>query len=208
MKKAFFSLSMFLLGVIIITTNCTPTKEGNKANMETEKTTEVKANNPHYLITITQNGKSLGEIELELFPDIAPKHVHNFDSLVAVKFYDGCAFHRVIPGFMIQGGDPNSKSKPMNTWGMGDPSQTRVPAEFNSTKHERGVISAARSNDPNSATSQFFLMHAASPHLDGQYSAYGKIVKGIEVVDAVCKVPMDGSAPKEKVEMTIVKISK
>jgi cyclophilin family peptidyl-prolyl cis-trans isomerase len=96
----------------------------------------------------------------------------------------------------------------MNTWGMGDPSQTRVPAEFNSTKHERGVISAARSNDPNSATSQFFLMHAASPHLDGQYSAYGKIVKGIEVVDAVCKVPMDGSAPKEKVEMTIVKISK
>ncbi len=208
MKKAFLSLSILLLGAIIITTNCTPTKEGNKTNMETVKAVEVKTDNPHFLITITQNGKSLGEIEIELFPNIAPKHVHNFDSLVAAKFYDGCAFHRVIPGFMIQGGDPNSKDKPKGTWGMGDPSQTKVPAEFNSMKHERGVISAARTNDPNSATSQFFLMHAASPHLDGQYTAYGKVVKGLEVIDAVCSVPRNGDAPVEKVEMKIVKISK
>jgi peptidyl-prolyl cis-trans isomerase B (cyclophilin B) len=147
----------------------------------------------------------MGKIELELFPDVAPKHCHNFDSLVAVKFFDGTAFHRVIPGFMIQGGDPNSKDKPKNTWGMGAPGQTTVPAEFNSTKHVRGILSAARTNDPNSATSQFFICVADAPHLDGQYTVYGKVVTGMDVVDKIVDVPKDGSAPKEKVEMKITK---
>jgi cyclophilin family peptidyl-prolyl cis-trans isomerase len=109
---------------------------------------------------------------------------------------------------MIQGGDPNSKDKPKNTWGYGDPNQAKVPAEFNSTKHLRGVISAARSQDPNSASSQFFIMHADSPHLDGQYTAYGKVVSGIEVVDEVCKQPLEGpqnSSPVNKIEMKIKK---
>ncbi|HRP02443.1 MAG TPA: peptidylprolyl isomerase [Candidatus Kapabacteria bacterium] len=168
---------------------------------------EAKANDYRYEITVTQSGKELGKMVVELFPDVAPKHVANFDSLVSVKFYDGCAFHRVIPGFMIQGGDPNTKDKPKNTWGMGDPSQTRVPAEFNKTKHVRGILSAARSQDPNSASSQFFIMTSDAPHLDGQYSAYGKVVSGIEVADKIVNTPRDPrDCPLEKVEMKIRKI--
>lgn len=170
--------------------------------------TETKANDYRYEITVTQKGEELGKIIVELFPDIAPKHVANFDELVAAKFYDGTAFHRVIPGFMIQGGDPNSKDKPKNTWGYGDPNQKKVPAEFNDTKHKRGILSAARSQDPNSASSQFFIMHQDSPHLDGQYTAYGKVISGIEVVDKVANAPRDPrDNPNDKIEMKIVKIS-
>ncbi|MCX6148144.1 MAG: peptidylprolyl isomerase [Candidatus Kapabacteria bacterium] len=166
--------------------------------------------NPQYKITVTQLGKVMGEIILETWPEVAPKHAHNFDSLVSVKFYDGCAFHRVISGFMIQGGDPNSKTEDKSKWGYGAPGQTRVPAEFSQTlSHERGILSAARSNDPNSATSQFFLMHQHNPSLDKQYSIYGKIISGIEIVDKITEVPLGGSAgsaPNDKVEMKIVKL--
>lgn len=167
---------------------------------------ETTSQRPQYVISVTQGGKALGDIVIELFPDVAPKHVHNFDSLVSIKFYDGTAFHRVIPGFMIQGGDPNSKSKPRGTWGMGDPSQTRVPAEFNSTSHERGILSAARSNDPNSAASQFFICVGKADWLDGQYSAFGKVLSGMEVVDKVVNAQRDeNNNPLEKIEMKIVK---
>jgi len=161
--------------------------------------------NPQYVISVHQGDVNFGDIVVELMPDVAPKHCHNFDSLVSVKFFDGTAFHRVIPGFMIQGGDMNSKDKPKDTWGYGDPSQTTVPAEFNATKHVRGILSAARSQDPNSATSQFFICVANASHLDGQYTAYGKVVSGMDVVDKIVSVPCDGSAPKVKVEMTIRK---
>jgi len=165
-------------------------------------------NQYRYEMTVTQKGHELGKIVLELFPDKAPLHVHNFDSLVAAKFYDGTAFHRVIPGFMIQGGDPNSKDQPRDTWGYGQPNkQTKVKAEFNDTKHVRGILSAARSADPNSATSQFFIMHADSKHLDGQYTAYGKVASGLDVVDKIVNMPRDPKDnPLDKVEMTIKKI--
>jgi len=192
--------------------SCTTSKkeEGQQNSMDNQQKTseEQVLENPHYIISVSQGDKNLGDIEIELFPKTAPKHVANFDSLVSVGFYNGTAFHRVIPGFMIQGGDPNSKDKPKETWGYGDPNQTKVPAEFNDIRHERGIISAARSQDPNSASSQFFIMHANAPHLDGQYTAYGKVVSGIEVVDEVCKLPLEGpqrSAPVEKVEMQIKK---
>lgn len=169
---------------------------------------ETKGNDYRYEMTVTQKGNELGKIILELFPDKAPKHVANFDSLVAAKFFDGVAFHRVIPGFMIQGGDPNSKDKPKDTWGYGDPKQPKVPAEFNDTKHKRGILSAARSQDPNSASSQFFIMHKDSPHLDGQYTAYGHVVSGIEVVDIIVNSPRDPrDNPLDKIEMKIVKIT-
>ncbi|MCO5252312.1 MAG: peptidylprolyl isomerase [Candidatus Kapabacteria bacterium] len=167
---------------------------------------------PQYEITVkqisTENGTAteLGKIVIELMPDVAPLHVKNFDSLVAAKAYDGTAFHRVIPNFMIQGGDPNSKSKPRNTWGMGDPSQARVKAEFNSVKHERGIVSMARSNDPNSASSQFFIMHGNSPHLDGKYTAFGKTVSGLDVVDKVVAAKRNGESPIDKIEMTVRKL--
>lgn len=130
-----------------------------------------------------------GKIELELYPDIAPETVKNFEELVKDGFYDGLTFHRIIPGFMIQGGDPLGN-------GMGG-SENNIKGEFrangfnNPLKHERGVISMARANDPNSASSQFFIMHADAPHLDGSYAAFGKVVSGIEVVDEIASVPTD-----------------
>ena len=103
----------------------------------------------------------------------APFHVANFDSLVNVHFYDSTAFHRVIPGFMIQGGDPNSRSGPIATWGFGDPSQPTVNAEFSAARHLRGIVSAARDADKNSANSQFFICVADAACLKGEYSVYG-----------------------------------
>jgi peptidyl-prolyl cis-trans isomerase B (cyclophilin B) len=169
----------------------------NKSNLE----------KPKYEITVKQLGKELGKIVIELFPDIAPKHVANFDSLVKVGFYDGCAFHRVIPGFMIQGGDPNSKTEPKEKWGFGRPDQARVPAEFNKTSHARGILSAARSQDPNSASSQFFICVADAKFLDGQYTAFGQTISGIEVADKIVNSPRDSrDNPNDKIEMFIKKI--
>ncbi len=160
---------------------------------------------PHYLISVTRGGVPLGDIQLEMFPEVAPKHCRNFDSLVSIKFYDSLAFHRVIPNFMIQGGDPNSKNKPKSTWGYGDPSQTTVPAEFGTVSHQRGILSAARKGDDiNSATSQFFICVAKATHLDGQYSVYGQVIKGMEVADAIVNSPRDTKDnPLEKIEMLI-----
>ncbi len=132
-----------------------------------------------------------GEIELELFPGIAPKTVENFLSLIKKGFYDGLTFHRIIQGFMIQGGDPFGT-------GMGGSSQTIV-GEFDSNgfhnplEHTRGVISMARAYSPNSASSQFFIMHENAPHLDGAYAAFGACTKGIEVVDRIAAVAVDAN---------------
>lgn len=141
------------------------------------------------MITITmQNGK---KIEIELYPEIAPLTVQNFISLAESGFYDGLIFHRVIEGFMIQGGDPEGT-------GMGGPGY-QIKGEFssngvkNNLKHERGVISMARSMDPNSAGSQFFIMHQDAPHLDGQYAAFGKVMSGMETVDEIASSPTDRS---------------
>ena len=128
-----------------------------------------------------------GIIKAELYPDTAPNTVKNFVSLVQSGFYDGLIFHRVIPGFMIQGGDPEGT-------GMGGPGY-RIRGEFrlngfdNPLKHTRGVLSMARSLRPDSAGSQFFIMHADAPHLDGQYAAFGKVIEGMEVVDQIAAVP-------------------
>jgi len=133
---------------------------------------------------------NLGRIVIKFFPDKAPLHVANFKKLASEGFYDGTKFHRVIPGFMVQGGDPNSRSDDRSAHGTGGPKE-RVRAEFNDIKHVRGIVSAARSADPNSAGSQFFLMVANSSHLDGQYSAYGQIVEGMDVVDKIVALPRD-----------------
>jgi len=132
-----------------------------------------------------------GRIVLRFLDDKAPNHVKNFKKLAREGYYDGTKFHRVIPGFMIQGGDPNSKSADRSIHGTGGPGY-KVNQEFNDTKHERGILSAARSSDPNSAGSQFFLMVAKSTHLDGQYTAYGEIVEGLDVIDKIVALPRDG----------------
>lgn len=135
-----------------------------------------------------------GKIVLMFYPERAPKHVENFKDLVRKGFYDGTRFHRTIPGFMIQGGDPNSKdTEKSETWGMGgyleNGAERNVPAEFNDINHIRGILSMARGNDPNSASSQFFIMHVDSPHLNGQYSAFGRVLSGQEAVDAIVMTP-------------------
>jgi cyclophilin family peptidyl-prolyl cis-trans isomerase len=149
---------------------------------------------------------TLGDIELELQNNIAPGHVKNFKDLAGKGFYDGTTFHRVIPGFMIQGGDPNTKSDDRSTHGMGGPGYT-IKAEFSSTPHNRGVLSMARSQDPDSAGSQFFIVVKDSSFLDNQYTVFGRVTKGMEVVDKIVSVPRDsGDNPEEKVEMKSVKI--
>lgn len=138
------------------------------------------------IIITMENGDVM---EAELYPSIAPETVKNFVKLIEEKFYDGIIFHRVIPGLMIQGGDPKGN-------GTGGSKET-IKGEFdangfrNTLKHTRGVLSMARTYDPNSASSQFFIMHKDAPHLDGQYAAFGKITKGIEVVDKIASVKTD-----------------
>lgn len=125
-----------------------------------------------------------GNMTLELLPDVAPKHVENFVKLSREGFYDGTRFHRVIPGFMIQGGCPNTKGDSKGRWGTGGPGWN-VDAEFNDMHHERGVLSMARSTDPNSAGSQFFVVHGEAGFLDGQYTAFGRLVDGFDVLDEI-----------------------
>lgn len=157
-----------------------------------------------YEITATQRGKQLGKITFKLLPEIAPKHAAFVAARIAEGFYNGTAFHRVIPNFMIQGGDPNSISGPRNTWGTGGHS-TKVQAEFSTTKkHLRGTISAARTSDPNSFSGQFFICVVPTPWLDGDYSIFGEVISGMDVADVIVRVPRDGADnPVDKVSMTI-----
>jgi peptidyl-prolyl cis-trans isomerase B (cyclophilin B) len=144
-----------------------------------------------------------GNMEIRFFPDVAPKHVNNFIELAKKGFYDGTIFHRVIPGFMIQGGDPNSKSPDKSQHGMGGPGYM-VKAEFNEKPHKRGTLSMARSGQPDSAGSQFFICVADAPFLDRQYTVFGEVVSGMEVVDKIVSQPRDPKDnPNERIEMKV-----
>jgi cyclophilin family peptidyl-prolyl cis-trans isomerase len=145
-----------------------------------------------------------GQINIRFFPDVASNHVKNFLGLAGQGFYDGTRFHRVIPGFMIQGGDPNTKSGAAHTWGTGG-SEQQIKAEFNSVSHKRGIVSMARSQHPDSASSQFFICVADSPFLDRQYTAFGQVTKGMEVADAIVKAPR-GQNDRPNDPVTITKV--
>ena len=149
-----------------------------------------------------------GKIGVEFFEDKAPGHVKNFKDLARKGFYDGTIFHRVIPGFMIQGGDPNTKSDDRSNHGMGDPGYS-IKAEFNDTPHKRGILSMARSQDPNSAGSQFYIVVKDSAFLDGQYTAFGKVLSGMTVADQIVNAPRDRrDNPNERIEMTVKVINR
>ncbi len=155
------------------------------------------------IIAMTSNGEVWGDVIVKFYSDVAPNHVRNFCTLASKQFYNGTTFHRVIPGFMIQGGDPNSKQADRSTHGTGGPG-FHVKAEFNNKPHKRGVLSMARAQDPDSAGSQFFICVADSPFLDGQYTAFGEVVSGMDVVDRVVNVPRDArDNPAERIEMTV-----
>ena len=150
---------------------------------------------------------SEGEMVLEFWSDVAPNHVENFKKLAKEGFYDGTCFHRVIKGFMIQGGDPNSKDESKkSSWGMGGPGHT-VKAEFNSKAHVRGVLSMARSQDPNSAGSQFFICHGDPRFLDNQYTAFGKLIKGDDVLEKIATTTVEpGDRPVKRMNIESIKI--
>jgi peptidyl-prolyl cis-trans isomerase B (cyclophilin B) len=142
-------------------------------------------------------------MEIRFFPDKAPEHVKNFINLAKKNIYDGTIFHRVIPGFMIQGGDPNSKGSDTSTYGTGGPGYT-IKAEFNDRPHVRGAVSMARSRHPDSAGSQFFIVVKDSHFLDGKYTVFGEVVKGMEVADKIASQPRDArDNPLERIEMTV-----
>ena len=148
-----------------------------------------------------------GDIRFSLLPDMAPETVRNFSKLAKSGFYNGTLFHRVIPGFMIQGGDPNTKNSDKSTWGQGGPGYN-LKAEFNSRSHLRGIVSMARANDPDSAGSQFFIVTSDSTFLDKQYTVFGEVVDGIEVADKIVNLPRDGNdCPEQEVKMLEVTIS-
>lgn len=149
-----------------------------------------------------------GNIELKFFPDVAPGHVNNFIELAKKGFYDGTTFHRVIPGFMIQGGDPNSKDPDRSRHGMGSPGYT-IKAEFNDKPHKRGILSMARSSNPDSAGSQFFICVADSSFLDGKYTVFGEVVSGMDVADKIVSQPRDRrDNPDERIEMKVKVVEK
>jgi len=167
--------------------------------------TFAQTGKPQYNIMCERDGNYIGDIKIELFRIITPLHVHNFDSLVSIQFYDTTAFHRVVPGFVIQGGDPNSRHGDPSTWGYGDPTQTTVPAEFTNINHARGILGAARDTDINSATSQFFINVADNSSLNGQYTAYGRVYDGMTVVDDIVSSPVvpGTERPVQKIEMFV-----
>ena len=188
--KIFWTVMAFL---ILASTASAEMKSRKFTKEEIKKMAETKA------VIETK----FGNIELKFFPDIAPNHVNNFIELAKKGFYDGTTFHRVIPGFMIQGGDPNSKNADKATHGMGGPGYT-VKAEFNSRPHKRGILSMARAADPNSAGSQFFICVADAPFLDRQYTVFGEVVSGMDVVDKIVGQPRDSrDNPNERIEIKV-----
>ena len=150
---------------------------------------------------------NFGNIVFELFPNIAPETVRNFTKLAKNNFYDGTLFHRVIPGFMIQGGDPNTKKADKSQWGMGGPGYT-IKAEFSSRSHLRGIVSMARAMDPNSAGSQFFIVTTDSTFLDKQYTVFGQVLQGMDVADKIVKLPRDkNDCPQQEAKIIRISIS-
>jgi len=150
---------------------------------------------------------NFGKIAIELLPNLAPETVRSFVKLAKTSFYDGTLFHRVIPGFMIQGGDPNTKKSDKSKWGTGGPGYT-IKAEFNSKSHLRGIVSMARATDPDSAGSQFFIVTTDSTFLDRQYTVFGQVIEGMGVADKIVNLPRDkNDCPNQEAKMLHVTIS-
>ena len=150
---------------------------------------------------------NFGNIKFKLLPDLAPETVRNFVKLSKSGFYNGTLFHRVIPKFMIQGGDPNTKESDKSKWGLGGPGYN-IKAEFSSRSHLRGIVSMARSSDPDSAGSQFFIVTSDSTFLDREYTVFGQVADGMEVADKIVNLPRDGNdCPLQEAKMLQVTIS-
>ncbi len=192
------SLTIALFGLLAISIGaCTQSQPTESASTTPASPQQPAAQTPPPTPNTTKKMQdvaildtNLGEIDIAFYPDKAPGHVKNFIDLAKKGFYDGTKFHRVIPGFMIQGGDPNSKDDDRSNDGTGGPGYT-IKAEFNDISHVRGIVSMARSSDPNSAGSQFFIVVADSKFLDGQYTVFGHVIKGMDIADKIVNLPRD-----------------
>ena len=190
--------AVYALLITAIVAGCKPAEPpaNDTATTTTSATTEsaATATQPaekpasYYENKVAELHTTAGEIDIRFYPDVAPNHVRNFIDLAEKGFYNGTKFHRVIPGFMIQGGDPNSIKGDPDTWGTGG-SEKNLNAEFSSVHHARGIVSMARTNDPNSASSQFFIMVGDAAQLDHNYSVFGKVTKGMDVADKIVSAP-------------------
>jgi peptidyl-prolyl cis-trans isomerase B (cyclophilin B) len=192
--------TIFMLSIVLVFATAAHSEVKHKkfTKEEIKKMADIKA----------VIGTRLGNIELKFFPDVAPNHANNFIELARKGLYDGTTFHRVIPGFMIQGGDPNTKDHDKSKHGMGDPGY-KLKAEFNDKPHKRGILSMARSGHPDSAGSQFFICVADAPHLDRQYTVFGEVVSGLDVVDKIVGQTRDRrDNPDERIEMTVKVVEK
>ena len=198
MNSLKMSFTLILVLMFTVIANAEEPKSKKFTKEEIKKMSETKA------VIETK----FGNIELKFFPDVAPNHVNNFIELAKKGFYDGTTFHRVIPGFMIQGGDPNTKNPDRSKHGMGSPGYN-VKAEFNDKPHKRGILSMARAGHPDSAGSQFFICVADSPFLDKQYTVFGEAVSGMDVADKIVSQPRDRrDNPNERIEMKVKIIEK
>ena len=213
----------FILLFGLININCgKPKKEGNVSNQGVQKNENQReidnldASKQESEVAVIST--KYGDMVIEFFDEVAPKHVESFKLHIKSGYYDGTIFHRVIPGFMIQGGDPNTKSENKASYGTGghaakyygigveeDKATWNLPAEFNNINHSRGVLSMARSNNPNSGGSQFFICASDAPHLNGNYTVFGQIIEGDRIIDQIINLPRDArDNPNRRVEMKVV----
>jgi peptidyl-prolyl cis-trans isomerase B (cyclophilin B) len=207
MKQLFLTT---LLGLALGVVSGLSQEKAQDKDKPQEKKEEPKSVSTTNEVAVIETSK--GEMVVEFWPDVAPKTVENFKKLSREKFYDGTAFHRIIKGFMVQGGDPLTKDKSKEAaWGTGDPGY-KIKAEFNNRSHQRGVLSMARSAHPDSAGCQFFICHGDASFLDQKYTAFGIVIRGDDVLEKIATTPTarggggENSKPLERVEVKSIKI--
>ena len=218
--KHFIIPSLLVFGLINM--SCGKTKKEAQVNATTEQSAQ-ETKQPEQVDQDKQQKDvaiittDFGDMVVEFFEGVAPKHVESFKLHAQNGYYNGTLFHRVIPGFMIQGGDPNTKTDNKASYGTGghaakyfgvgnesEPTTWNVPAEFNDINHSRGILSMARANDPNSGGSQFFICAADAPHLNGKYTVFGQLIKGDQVLEQIVNLPRDArDNPTRRVEMSV-----
>lgn len=219
MKKNLINLT-FVFSVLF--TGCSENKKENtlQNNNKVNQNSSIEKDDSESkksMVDVAVISTSFGDMVIEFFEGAAPKHVESFKLHARNGFYDGAIFHRVIPGFMIQGGDPNTKGDNKATYGTGghaakyygiglaeEKNTWSLPAEFNNIKHKRGIVSMARSNDPNSGGSQFFICAGEVNHLNGKYTVFGQVIEGDEIIDQIINLPRDArDNPNRRVEMKV-----
>jgi cyclophilin family peptidyl-prolyl cis-trans isomerase len=204
------SVFLFVIFVSLFTFGCEADNSSSSSSSapSVKKAPPLPALQPGEEIVVIET-ESFGKVKIQLFPDVAPRHVENFKKRINEGFYNGLAFHRAVPNLIVQGGDPNTRDKDRSTWGMGDESLPKVNAEFSDRPFVKGTLGAARASDPNSASTQFFLCVGPFPQWDGQYTNFGQIIEGLSNVQVMTMAPTEADEKlKDKIVMRRVYLEK